>query len=556
MKRHLIKMIAFILVGLGLFGVIQETLRMKGDYLYDAYLEHVHGYEVLEEHTVDALFLGDSTILYGISPMHIYEENGIISYNLGSGMQPLDVSYFTLKWALQTQRPKVVMVNASGLFSGHDNSGERIVDNREKQGRFDLCSPRVWLLDMLPPSALKLEMVNALMDLPIWGYNLLETIFPVIRYHSRWNDLSTEDFTWALRRPSYSMGMSSYLLSRVMPAEVDADRIESIIEEMKDRNEGTAKFYTEGRLDTEEIEIPLHELVISGEGVHYLTAIRDLCKDYGVKLALINVPSVQYPQSFQNIWCEESAALVNEVARELEIPFYDLSLEQDLVDFQTDTPDGGLHLNIRGVEKLSERLGQILCEDYHLNRGVNVTYEKMLPIYNRIRRAAMLETERDFDEYLQMLSDGKEDWTILIAAYNEYTGAMQPGEYTFLADRLHLKLIAEGGYTDSYVAVISGGEVVLEGVSNRKITRNLTVNGMDVQLLSAGWYSWSKASILIGGEEYAQDYAGLNIVVLDNATKQVIDSVAFDTQQLTKPCHRIGKDTDTYFRLYEQSLLS
>ena len=81
----------------------------------------------------------------------------------------------------------------------------------------------------------------------------------------------------------------------------------------------------------------------------------------------------------------------------------------------------------------------------------------------------------------------------------------------------------------SYYAVIDGGQV-REEMSDYLLRLQGTVdNGQAVfSLDSAGFYSGSICSILIGGEEYSLNTKGLNIVVYDTLTDRVIDSVNID----------------------------
>lgn len=543
------KSVLFLLIGVMLFAVVQEVFRAKNS---DLVIEQMGGLEAIEDNTVDALFLGASTVAYGISPMRIYASTGITSYNLGMGMEPYDVSYYYLKWAFQTQEPKVVLLDADGIFGNY--SGEYRSENDENRGIYSANSARVALLDMLPIGTVKFELVNNLMKIPSWKYDRIETLFPMIRYHSRWNELERRDFKLLKNVLFYSMG--AFLYAQAVPASVTVEEVEEIVEEMKERNEGIAERRVDGLYNSVAIEKPLYKAAVDETGIHYLKSIKELCKEHGTELILLKMPSIYYPQTFANPWTYETSAMAKKTAMELEIPFYDLALDYDIVDFQTDTSDAGFHLNIRGAEKVSDALGRILREEYHCKATTNETYEDMMPVYERFRRVAMLESEQDFGEYLRRLSEEKQDWTILISACNEYTGAMNQDEYDILTDELGLELIDEGGYTDSYVAVINGGIVELEEVSNRKITEDITVDDFSISLTSAGWYSGSSASIEINGEEYAQNFGGLNVVVIDNETKQVIDSVAFDTQLVTKPCRRSWDDTNTYLRQYEQSLLS
>ena len=69
-----------------------------------------------QEGVDQVLFFGTSHSEFGVSPMEIYEDSGIVSYNLSTSSQPIEVTYHLLKSALETQAPNVVMLDVSSLF--------------------------------------------------------------------------------------------------------------------------------------------------------------------------------------------------------------------------------------------------------------------------------------------------------------------------------------------------------------------------------------------------------------------------------------------------------
>ena len=94
----------------------------------------------------------------------------------------------------------------------------------------------------------------------------------------------------------------------------------------------------------------------------YLDKITKLCKDNDIQLILIKAPSV-YPS-----WYEQWDQQMVEYAEKNQIRYMNfLDLEEEVgLDFQTDTYDGGLHLNLTGAEKASKYLGKLLKEAYGL----------------------------------------------------------------------------------------------------------------------------------------------------------------------------------------------
>ena len=51
-----------------------------------------------------------------------------------------------------------------------------------------------------------------------------------------------------------------------------------------------------------------------------------------------------------------------------------------------------------------------------------------------------------------------------------------------------------------------------------------------MEIISSGYNTGAYSSIMIEGQEYSMNRSGLNIVVFDNDTQLVVDSVNFNTQ--------------------------
>ena len=116
--RRVCAFLAFALLVSFAVYVINRTLMPKyvfgthGNPMTSTYL----GFYEMEEDTVDVLLLGSSQMGAGLNPQDIYDEAGIRSYNLASNNQPLWVSYYWLREALNYQSPKVVVLDCYMLF--------------------------------------------------------------------------------------------------------------------------------------------------------------------------------------------------------------------------------------------------------------------------------------------------------------------------------------------------------------------------------------------------------------------------------------------------------
>lgn len=91
-----------------------------------------------------------------------------------------------------------------------------------------------------------------------------------------------------------------------------------------------------------------------------LEQILRLCEDNHAKLLLVSAPS---PQN----WCYEKHNGVKQWARQHGVDYIDLNLESSIgIDWETDTKDGGDHLNLTGARKVTSFIGRYLVEEYAL----------------------------------------------------------------------------------------------------------------------------------------------------------------------------------------------
>ena len=116
--------------------------------------ENAYGILAEEEDTIDVIVLGDSLCCTGISPLRMWEKQGITSYVCGQTAQRMTESYYILKRALKNQKPKLVILETNLLFWPPDT------EEQMNQALFECAS-----------------------------YYL-----PVFEYHNQWKSLDPGDF--------------------------------------------------------------------------------------------------------------------------------------------------------------------------------------------------------------------------------------------------------------------------------------------------------------------------------------------------------------------------
>lgn len=539
MIKKLFKMAMFLGIGVAIFLRIQYIMTPD-----DASLNNVQytiqGFDTLENNVIDVLFLGASPMEFGVSPLKIYEDVAISGYNLATPGQTIEASYYLAQKAFQTQDPVVVVLHAGSLFYEDFN---------------DLNSSWRYVLDNLNLNALKLSMAKDYGTK--WYSDGWETaVFPIIKYHTRWSELSQKDFLKRKIGLYYSAG--TYIDSQIVTTSITLPQVIESEERMLD-SQGSILYYDRDAKDAElkegTITGKLHDPQIAENNLEYLLKLQALCGEYGAQLVLVEIPVMQFPQLMATAWTKTKSSYMREVAEQYELPFFDFIFDyENLVDFSTDTVDGGTHLNIRGAEKMSGVLASVLVEEFQLTGTPNDTYDAMMEQYQTVRDIAMLETETNFNAYIDRLADHLTDWTVFIIGSDDFTRCLTEDDCLQLQLRLGLQLADNAEFADAYVAAIQNAEIMYEAVSDWRITHSLNVNGRKVNLIAAGWYAGPRASVVIDGTERATNVRGLNFVVFDNDSGLVIDSVAFDTFLEKRPAFRKGGSARSYLRAYESAV--
>lgn len=113
--------ILFIVILVGLFvGVskILETTATKNDIYVP--IRNKSMFRILKEpnDTIDVVVLGDSLSYTSVSPMELWEQQGITSYICGQPGQRIQETYYLLERVFETQSPKLIILETNVMFRG------------------------------------------------------------------------------------------------------------------------------------------------------------------------------------------------------------------------------------------------------------------------------------------------------------------------------------------------------------------------------------------------------------------------------------------------------
>lgn len=282
--------VAVLLLALVVTSMIVEPKTNDSEYgLFDP---ATSGIRAEPADTIDVVVVGDSIALNGFAPLQTWHENGFTLFVCSTVAGKLPDGYTMLTRALERQHPKLVLIEAHPIFSEFT-----------------------------------------------WDYALMseaQTVFPVLRYHSRWRNLKAEDFT---TRPQMTWhDERKGIRVEGEGVAVDQEALDNYMD------------------DTGEVQTILPQNSL------YLQRMVSLCESVGATPVIISVPSVVG-------WSKAHHEAMSAWANEHNVAFYDFNLvspEEIGIDWSEDSKDGGEHFNVIGASKFSRYLAKVLKRDFDL----------------------------------------------------------------------------------------------------------------------------------------------------------------------------------------------
>lgn len=484
------KGLAFFLVAVLLFSLVTLILMPKWSSTWKT-TDTVTGFYQLEEDSIDTLFLGSSQVISGVSPMQLYQEQGISSYSLGTEQQPMLISYYLLKEALKTQ-PNLCTVAL------------------EITELFRQCSEPYYRkpIDAMPLSANKLEAIRAHITwdeqraaelpesqrdpLPSFG----DYLFPVFAYHDRWKELEKTDFTY------FWEDRADPLRGFTVQAEQGAKGIAPLIDPASTKACTTPK----------------------DEALSFFQAIVQLCEENNISLILFKTP--------RSDWSADRYNTIQTLAGETGLPYFDFNtaqLQEEIgYDYTMDNmPSTVNHLNLSGAQKLTHWLGEYLSENSE-SADVRSTpaaepLDAELAQYLTAVEDAELTLITDLPAYVEAISQ-RSRYSLLLAVRDSSTAAT-PFPEDAQAALAELGLNTQFCSSGSYLAVLENGTIPLQQSGGETLTQSLTLSDGSYATLSSGN---GVCSISIDGTEVKlNNNVGLSIVVYNHDSGQVVDAVTF-----------------------------
>lgn len=309
--RATVKTMCFLLVLALVLGRAGAVLALKGpDGIYQ-----MRGLYAQGKNSVDVLAVGSSHVFYDINPGTLWDEYGLAVYDLGSAYQLPWTSYYSLKEALKSQTPKLVVLEGYMLYY--------------RQEYLDAYwTP--YSIDGMRWSGDKAEAIrHSVPPDERSGYFLSYT-----RYHDRSRYLSREDFLGGWGDSARYGNWKGYFYAPRRKQE---------------------QVWPEG-VQTGE-RIPL-----AAKTEEWYRKTIELARSAGVPLIIVVNP---YP----GVTAEQQAIFntASDIAGEYGVPFVNFNRDFTALDLDPtlDFCDGS-HMNVWGSRKFSCQLGKFLTERYDL----------------------------------------------------------------------------------------------------------------------------------------------------------------------------------------------
>ena len=314
--RFALRVICFLVLASAILSYATYVLTPKYDYgicsMTNLYNQ--------PENSVDVLVVGTSMAYAGINTNVLWSEYGIAAYNLCSAEQPFWVSYYTLREALKTQSPKLILLDAKPAIYTVDYS---------KRGRTILSTYGIRGLE---------NRFGAMLACVENGEDTLGYLLALPEVHSNYAKVTTEDFVF----PPDNGGRGSSWKGYIESEGTENHQRPSVVWNDTKRN-------------------------INAKEEEYVRMIFELANEEGIPLMLIGLPNPDYAHDhmyYNALW---------DIAEEYGIygiNYNDPNLRFGL-RYSTDFSDWQ-HLNVKGSVTFSEKLGmdlKMFFEDLPDRRG-------------------------------------------------------------------------------------------------------------------------------------------------------------------------------------------
>ena len=464
-----VRCVAFLILTFVLIVRTYDVLSWK-DTLGD-YISSVEQLYATENDKIDVVFMGSSHTYCSVSPALIWNETGIASFNMTTSGQDKNSTCHYLMELLKTQSPKVVFVEMYGLaFDVHAVEGNV---HRNMMG-MPLSQNSIALIDDYVTD----EEMNM-------NYKIR---WPIV--HTRYKELQMYDFiTYDFSEYGRGVDFNYIAVPNAYPM--------------------AAQAYT--------------EVDLSDSNKKWLDELYELSQKEGFELVFFVAPAGVTVEQQGQI---NAASLY---AKELGIDFIDFNQFSIAmgIDYLTDFIDNQ-HLNGYGAEKLTRYLAEYMLENFDLedHRGED-GYHQWEDSYTRfvqVKNTHDLKQAQSFDVFIMQLQK-MENITCVVSFEGSYKKTI-PAQYIASMLGVTDEQYAEGG---TYLYKYGTSTQILDNTSKEVYIMELSEHDtLKVQNMAlADSPKGNNEDIMVNMDVVGVCTDGVNIVVYDHITNQVIDTRGF-----------------------------
>lgn len=485
MAKKILKAIVFIpLLALSFFWVLwlltPLPMNERGGKISD-----------LPRNSVDLLFVGSSVIYRGIDPNDLWEQTGIASYVEATSAQSLQQSYYILENALQYQTPKLVLIDAYAFEQRNHNLTNKM--------------PSVFgSLTITDDFSAKAGAASS--HSKDWK-ETFDYMVPISIYHDRWKNLSETDVLSNRREYSTNRYLGTFYDGYSTPMDFPSPEMPYP--------------YTD--------EMTL----LAPDAIEYYHRIVALSKEKGFELAFIKNPE---PRIYEMKQMQKRMNATSELLEKDGIPFFDMlgKVEEIPIDFSSDFDDE-VHLNKQGAQKVTRYLAENFLNGYDLpDRRQSPGYdywEETTQAYDHYSKVQLLQLETDLPAYMSLLAEIQDDIVICISARGDVgEDRLLPIYRSILG--MEWPFADEPSYHSSYISIWDpSANLKYELAANEYLQAQQPAYDypVNIRITSGGSGSGDGSSIKLDGVEYSLNKKGLNIVIYDKTSDNVIDSFYLET---------------------------
>lgn len=450
-----VKVITFVILLCFVLAKCNEMLAIKEQ------RSRISSFYEEEKDSLEAVFVGSSHMFVSIFPFQLWEEYGIKSASLGGNSIGVPMEYYCVKEAIREQHPDIIVVD---LYKAYLDE-KLVLDD-------DIISYTHNMADSLPNGTNKLCM---LLDL-IPNELRTEFAFPLYLYHSRWKELTREDFE---KQPCYTKG------SVPLFGNYDASLFTEIPEKEKQ-------------------EVP--KIVLN-----YIDKMIKECKENDVRLIFTVLP---YETTSETHFHQR---IFNKLADELadrNAEYYNLFHMMNKVGLNVKTDFfNDNHVNYEGGEKITSYFGKVLSDKgLGKKHKVDSNWEKGAEVWHAYIKSRKITTINNKKEYLDFIDNENLEFIIMIkdfGAFVEYFGSEFPENIQmFNGSGIYI-------YDDNIGTAFS--------VYGEKA--EIEFNGKYIQIIKEG-----NGGIILDKESY--DFAeDVKIFVYDERLNQMIDKIGLNYKE-------------------------